>query len=131
MRDSDLSTRERFEVFREPLFLTDSMYDEIFQSILDEESQYGCGFVMVFTNTYPQIYVFLRQDKFRDVIILDRCYVPYSPGRFNPDEREFRFIYSKLFESPEFLGLVERLSGEGLELRDVYTSTTFYESAII
>lgn len=127
MVDSGLSTDEKFDIFREYLYMPDYMLDEILESIHEEEKFYGCEFIMVNTATYPQIYIFLRQDNYRDTLIFNRCYVEYSPTRFNPEDRQFEFIYTKLYESPKFQSLLERLEREGLEFRDIYTSTTFYQ----
>lgn len=127
MVESDLTTDERFDLFKEYLFMPDYMLDEIRETIHEEEKLYRCRFIMVYTATYPQVYIFLRQDKFRDCIIFDRCYEEYSPTRFDPEGREFNFIYERLYESPKFQSQLEKLKREGLELDGISSSITFYQ----
>lgn len=102
MRESDMTTDERFDLFSKYIFMTDYLLDEIRQSIHDEEKMYKCRFIMIHTETYPQVYIFFREDKYRDVLIFNRCYIEYSPGQFDPEEREFHYIYTKLYNEEKF-----------------------------
>ena len=122
MVKSGMSTDERFDLFKEYLFMPDYMLEEIRESIHETEKLYKCSFVMVYTKPYPQVYIFLRQDKLRDVLIFERCYVEYMPTRFDPDGFEIHYSYSKLYDSPEFQSKVKELEREGYELKGVYSN---------
>lgn len=124
LKDSDLTTEQRFDIFKKRMFLTDSLESEILEEIHDEEKLYKCRFVMVHTQDYPQTYIFLRQDKFRDVLILNKCCIMYTPGRFDPEERQIRYDYTKLFNNPKFQSEVARIESEGLRFKEVYSNIT-------
>ena len=121
MVKSDMTTDERFDLFKDYLFLTDYQLDEVRQEIHSEEEMYGCRFIMVYTAPYPKVFIFLRQDKYRDVMIFNRCYVEHFPGRFDPGGREFHYVYTRLLEAEMFQRQVVELAKEGLELKQIYS----------
>ena len=124
MLNSNLTTKEKFDLFREYLFMPDYMLDEIMENILREEKLYKCSFVMVYSKPYPPVYIFFRQDKYRDVLIFERCYVEYQPTMFDPESIEFHYLYAKLFDNPKFRSEVERIERQGLKFKDVYSDIT-------
>lgn len=121
MVKSDMTTDERFDLFKDYLFLTDYQLDEVRQEIHSEEEMYGCRFIMVYTAPYLKVFIFLRQDKYRDVMIFNRCYVEHFPGRFDPEGREFHYVYTRLLENEKFKRQVVELAKEGLEFNRVYS----------
>ena len=125
MVKSDLSSDEKLDLFKDLLFLTDYLLEEIRQEMYDEEKRYKCRFIMAYTADYPQTYIFLREDKYRDVLIFNRCYIEYTPGRFNPEEREFHYDYKKLFENPKFIKQAEKLQEEGLTFKRVRSDISY------
>ena len=124
MVNSNLTTREKFDLFKKYLFLTDYMYDGIMESILQEEKLHNCNFVMVYTKPYPPVYIFFRQDKYRDVLIFERCYVEYQPTLFDPELEEFHYSYEKLLNNPKFKSEVERIEREGLKFKEISSDIT-------
>ena len=122
MVKSDLTSDEKFDLFKKYIFMPDHMLEEIRESIHETEKLYKCRFIMVYTKDFPQTYVFLRQDKYRDVMIFERCYIEYSPTRFDPDRCEFHYIYEKLYNNPKFRSEVERIEREGLKFKEVYSN---------
>lgn len=122
MLNSELTSDERIDLFSKYLFFTDSMLEEIKETVRREERLYGCSFVMVDTKTYPQIFIFLRQDRFRDVLIFEKCYLEHYPAKFDPELTEFRYIYSRLYADPKFQSQVERIESEGLRFIEVQSS---------
>ena len=119
LRNSDMTTDERFNLFRKYLFKPDHMLDEIRQEIDYDEKKYNCRFIMVYANTYPEVYIFLREDKFRDVLIFERCYVEQFPGRFDPEGREMHYRYTKLYNNKNFQHQVSEMERDGFRLADV------------
>ena len=124
MLNSNLTSKEKFDLFRQYLFMPDYMLDEIMDNILREEKLYKCSFVMVYAKPYPPVYIFFRQDKYRDVLIFERCYVEYQPTMFDPESIEFHYLYAKLFDNPKFRSEVERIERQGLKFKDVYSDIT-------
>ena len=124
MLNSGLTSREKFDLCKEYVFMPDYMLDEIMENILQEEKLYKCSFVMVYAKPYPPVYIFLRQDKYRDVLIFERCYVEYQPTMFDPEYTEFHYSYAKLFDNPKFKSEVERIERKGLKFKEVYSDIT-------
>ena len=125
MRESDMTTDERFDLFSKYIFMTDSLLEEIRQSIHDEERMYRCRFIMIHTGTYPQIYIFLREDRYRDILIFNRCYIEYSPGQFDPEEREVHYVYTTLYNEEKFQRKVDEMERDGFYLKDIYSNITY------
>ena len=125
MMETDMTTDKRFDLFSKYIFMTDYLLDEIRQSIHDEEKMYKCKFIMIHTATYLQVYIFFREDKYRDVLIFNRCYIEYSPGQFDPEEREFHYIYTKLYNEEKFQRKVDEMEKEGFYLKDIYSNITY------
>ena len=119
MLKSDLSTDERLDLFKKHLFLTDSILEVLKESIRETETIYRCRFIMPYTKGYPVTYIFFRQDAYRDVMIFERCYVEYDPGRFDPEQTEIHCLYNRLYASEKFRREVARIEGEGLKFRQV------------
>ena len=119
MLKSGLSTDERLELFEKYLFLTDSMREVLKESIRETETLYKCRFIMPYTKSYPVTYIFFRQDTYRDVMIFERCYVEYDPGRFDPDQAEIHYLYNRLYASEKFRREVARIEREGLKFTGV------------
>lgn len=122
--NSNLTTRERFDLFRKYLFLTDYMYEGILESILHEEKLYKCNFVMVYTEPYPPVYIFFRRDLYRDVLIFERCYDEYQATMFDPEFMELHYSYDRLFDNPKFKSEVERIERQGLKFKEVCSDIT-------
>ena len=121
MKHSDYSTDERFDFFKDDILLPEHMLETVRSQIHDEEERFKCKFIMVHVNDYPQVYIFLREDKFRDVMIYDRCHIEFMPDRFDPDEREFHYIYAKLEDNPKFRRQVEKIERKGMKFRKIFS----------
>ena len=128
MRNSNLTTDEKFNLFKKKLFKPDYILDEIREEISYTERRYKCKFIMVYTNPYPEVFVFFREDRFRDVIIFQSCYADRSSGEFDPDAGEFHYVYTKLYNEEKFQRKVSEIEKTGFELIEAESDITMSSS---
>ena len=125
MVNSDMTTDERFNFFKKYLFKPDYMLKEMREEIDYNERHYGCRFIMVYTATFPEVFIFLRQDRYRDILIFERCHLERSSGMFNSDAQEIHYAYAKLYDSPLFQSRVREIESGGYDFVEVSSDIGF------
>ena len=118
---SDMTTDERLDLFLKDTHRPDYLLDEIRESVKREEVLSESRFIMVWTDSYPEIYVFLRRGKFRDALIFNKCYPEYSTGYFDPENRDINYIYDRLYRDERFIWQVSEICKGGFEFCGVET----------